>query len=162
MEYLGQEAPDESDNDATVVLTADQKRLLYQRRTALLSGLLAPEQQAPDSPALAELVQHREQVQARQTRALHEFLHQEAAAERARTQVIRPPAVAPSRVPLPEPRSVAPPQPPQAVAPTPPQAPPPGAAKQTVLKRVWARLRPRRVPVLYQLTAVECGAACLA
>ncbi len=36
------------------------------------------------------------------------------------------------------------------------------ARLQDRLRAVWGRLRPRRVPVLLQLTDTECGAACLA
>src|SRR5262249_33788417 len=46
---------------------------------------------------------------------------------------------------------------PQPSAPSPAESRPPSRWKQFI-----SRLRPRRVPVLIQMSAVECGAACLA
>ncbi len=124
-------------NDPTVVLSAEQKRVLYQRRSALLSGLIVPGQPTEVSPGVAELVEHREQLQARRTRELKAFIQQE---------------------------HIAPPQaePPEAPAPASSRAPAPQAAKPARWRNLLANARPRRVPVLMQMTAVECGAACLA
>ena len=157
METRREEAPFEPDDDATVVLSPEERRLRYQRRTALLSGLIVPEQPAPIAPGIAELIEHREQLQARRTLELEAYLREAAADEHPPTPTLQ--RVAP---PMPAPPTVQPPKPPAAPAPQPPKAPAPEAAKPSRWQKLLAKLRPRRVPVLTQMTAVECGAACLA
>src|SRR5579885_1411576 len=162
METRREEAPFEPDDDAPVVLSPEERRLRYQRRTALLSGLIVPEQPAPVAPGIAELIEHREQLQARRTLELEAYLR-EAAAEHPPTptlQRVAPPA--PPALPAQAPPPIQMPKPPAAPAPQPPKAPAPEAAKPSRWQKLLAKLRPRRVPVLTQMTAVECGAACLA
>ncbi len=132
-------------DDPTVVLSPEQKRVLYQRRSALLSGLIVPGQPTEVSPGVAELVKHREQLQARHTLELKAFIQQ--------TDVVPRPAAQPLQ---PE----APPKPPGAPAPELSRAP--QAAEPACWRKLLAKVRPRRVPVLIQMTAVECGATCLA
>jgi ABC-type bacteriocin/lantibiotic exporter with double-glycine peptidase domain len=157
MMTFGQEPPQASeDDDATLVLLPEQKQRLYRRRTALLSGLISLQQSSNVSPGLAEVIDHREQRHARQTRALSELVRE----ERAREQAQRPQA--PIRIQSPATPAV---QVPEAPRPGVPEPAPPQAASTTRLSRwrqMLARLRPRRIPVLLQLSAVECGAACLA
>ena len=134
-------------NDTTVVLSAEQKRVLYQRRSALLSGLIAPGQPAEVSPGVAELVEHREQLQARRTLELKAFIQQADVASRQATQPHQP---------------AEPPEPAGAPTPEPARKAAPHTAKPARWGKLLANIRPRRVPVLTQMTAVECGAACLA
>ncbi|HEU5198288.1 MAG TPA: peptidase domain-containing ABC transporter, partial [Ktedonobacterales bacterium] len=134
-------------NDTTVVLSAEQKRVLYQRRSALLSGLIVPGQPAEVSPGIAELVEHREQLQARRTLELKAFIQQADVTSRQETQPRQPSE---------------PPEPAGAPAPEPARTAAPQAAKQARWGKFLANVRPRRVSVLMQMTAVECGAACLA
>src|SRR5581483_8934913 len=115
-------------DDPTVVLSPEQKRVLYQRRSALLSGLIVPGQPAQALPGVAELVAHREQLQARRTMELAAFIQQAEAA---------PPDAAQPHQPE------APPKPPGAPAPEPPKPPAPAAAKPSRWRRLLARLRPR-------------------
>ena len=100
-------------------------------------------------------------MHARQTQALSELVREELAREQAQQ----------SQAPLPpEPIRIQPPAAPEIQAPEPPRshlpepAPPQGAAmtNPSRWRQILARLRPRRIPVLLQLSAVECGAACLA
>jgi ATP-binding cassette subfamily B protein len=144
-------------NDPTVILSSEEKRRRYQRRSALLSGLIRPQSEAPVSRGLAEVIDHREQHFARQTRALTALV-QEALEREEPPRSETPPSSASLRIQPPTSSRSAPPEPsqPTTSAPTAPLMP---------FARWWqflARLRPRRVPVLLQLSAVECGAACLA
>ena len=50
-----------------MVLSTEEKQRLYRQRSALLSGLVVPEQPANVSPGLTEIIEHRERQQARQT-----------------------------------------------------------------------------------------------
>ena len=125
------------DVDTTLVLSLEQKQRLCRRRSAWLHGLIVPQQSAEVSPGLAEVIEHREREQARQTRDLASLVGEALAHE----QTQRPQA------PLPE---------------APGEPPPASAAQPSRWTQLFTRLRPRRVPVLLQLSAVECGAACLA
>jgi len=158
------------------------------RRTALLRRLDTPEQQA--SPDVTQLMAHRERRNAMTTMALGLLVAQEqdpaltatllapwalapAAAPAAPAARPSTPAEAPS-TPAAAPGAPTPsPAPPAAVAaPGAPKAAPvaapaaPAGAKEERKAMVWSRLRGaiqrRRVPVMIQLEAVECGAACLA
>lgn len=146
MDMPGRESPIGPD-DPTVVLSAEQKRVLYQRRSALLSGLIVPGQTPEVSSGVAELVEHREQLQARRSLELEEHIQQADADKHPTVQLLQPEA---------------PPKPPEVSAPEPSKIPAPQAAKPTRWRKFLANVRPRRVPVLMQMTAVECGAACLA
>ncbi|HEY7124511.1 MAG TPA: peptidase domain-containing ABC transporter [Ktedonobacterales bacterium] len=135
------------DNRPTTVLSVEQRQSHYQRRSALLSGLLPIDESAAVSTGLSEVIEHREQFQARQTRALSAFIQHELERERH-----SPPA--PAELP----------PTPAAPAPEPARAGPQEATgrKGTSWRRLLAARRPRRVPVLRQMSAVECGAACIA
>lgn len=148
MNLFAEEPPAASaDHEATMVLSAEQKQRMYRRRSALLSGLIAPNQLAEVSPGLAEVIDHRERQQARQTRELADLVRE---------------ALAREQVPPPEPIRLQTPAPPSSPTAEPAALPSARAAKSPRWKRFIAGLRPRRVPVLLQLSAVECGAACLA
>jgi energy-coupling factor transporter ATP-binding protein EcfA2 len=162
METGREEAPFEPDDDATVVLSPEERRLRYQRRTALLSGLIVPEQPAPIAPGIAELIEHREQLQARRTLELEAYLREAAAVHPPTPTLQRVAPPAQPAPPTPAPPPIQPPKTPAAPAPQPPKAPAPEAAKPSRWQKLLAKLRPRRVPVLTQMTSVECGAACLA
>ncbi len=149
-----EESPIEPDDDATVVLSPEERRLRYQRRTALLSGLIIPEQPAAVTPGIAELIEHRERLQARRTMELEAFIRDAGIAERSAAPPVPPAAPAPPTIPLPTPTAAPAPEPPK------PSAPP--AAKPSRWRKLLASVLPHRVPVLTQMTAVECGAACLA
>src|SRR5262249_6988124 len=125
----------------------------YQRRSALLSGLITPGKTGQVSHALAQVIEHREQTQARQTRALSAMLQEDLAREQVQTtrppeQAALPGTQAAPSIPVPAP----------AVPPT----PSPQEAKRSRWRALLAKLHPRRVPVLLQMSMVECGAACLA
>jgi ABC-type bacteriocin/lantibiotic exporter with double-glycine peptidase domain len=148
------------DDDSTLILLPEQKQKLYQRRSALLSGLLPPQPSAAISPGLAEVIDHREHLHARQTRELSELAREEATREQAQHPHAPPPE--PIRIQPPVAPAGHPPQPPQPAAPAPAE---PTLARPTRAARwraLFAWLRPRHIPVLLQLSAVECGAACLA
>lgn len=125
------------------------------RRTALLSDLDTPEQEA--SSELVDLMAHRERQAARNTQALGLFVAQEQDPSLTAT------LIAPWRASLASPEAdtlsaaepAAPATPSPAAAPTTPKSGKPG---------FWRRLHigRRRVPVLQQMSIVECGAACLA
>jgi ATP-binding cassette subfamily B protein len=133
------------DNRPTVVLSVEQRQAHYQRHSALLSGLLPADASAPISPGLAEVIAHREQHQARQTRVLSALIEQEVQQEQA------------SLTRTPQPLAT-----PGGQLASPARATSPQAARHTRLSRFWACRLQRRVPVLRQMSAVECGAACLA
>ena len=147
-EPLGTEA-----EDSTYVLSPEQKQQFYRRRSALLSGLIAPEQSANVSPGLAAVIEHRERTHARQTQALDEFVRE------ARAEVQTPYRQAP----LPKDAiSIQPPDAPKARVQEPAPQVQAQSIKPTSRRRALSGLRRRRIPVLLQLSAVECGAACLA
>src|SRR5258708_22247873 len=128
--------------------------LTRKQRTALLSGLQTPEQQA--SPELAELMEHREEVTRTQTLALAAFIaqEQEPSLSSLSTTLIAPPRLRPL-LEAPAPSA------PQSSAETVPQrAARPGFWR--TLRAAVPRLGKRRVPVLEGMTIAECGAACLA
>ena len=159
---FGQRPPQApEDDDATLVLLPEQKQQLYRRRTALLSGLIAPQPSAAVSPGLAEVIDHRERLQARQTRELSELVREELAREQTQQ---------PQAPPLPKPSSIQPPlapgfrtpEPPRPIISAPPKQRPARPTRPSLWSQILSRLRPRRIPVLLQLSAVECGAACLA
>ncbi|HEY7125947.1 MAG TPA: cysteine peptidase family C39 domain-containing protein [Ktedonobacterales bacterium] len=162
MDKMGQESPF-GPNDATVVLSAEQKRVMYQRQSALLSGLIAPEQPTEVAPGVAELIEHRQQLQARRTLVLEAYIREAEAAERASTSHLKPPAP-PGTIgtPVQAPPGMQLPELPKTQAVQPSKTPAPQAAKASRWQKLLAKIRPRRVPVLTQLTQVECGAACLA
>ena len=182
---------DNTDLDATVLATrlGVESHVLGQstiiagkRRTALLSRLDTPEQQA--SPDVTQLMAHRERRNAMTTTALGLLVAQEQdpaltttllapwvlapTAARPSTPAEAPstPAAAPG-APTPSPAPLA-----AGAAPVPPEAAPaaapaaPARAREERKATVWSRLQGviqrRRVPVMIQLEAVECGAACLA
>ncbi|HEY7347906.1 MAG TPA: peptidase domain-containing ABC transporter [Ktedonobacterales bacterium] len=134
------------DECPTLVLSAEQRQSFYQRRSALLSGLLPAGESKHVSAGLAEVIDHRELFQARQTRALSALIQQELEQEQA---LLSPP---------PSEHSPAPSRP----ASEPSRAAPAEQGRRARWSRFWAQRRPRRVPVLRQMSAVECGAACLA
>ncbi|HLV97310.1 MAG TPA: cysteine peptidase family C39 domain-containing protein [Ktedonobacterales bacterium] len=151
------------DDDATVVLTPEQRRVFYQRRSALLSGLIAPEQPTSASPGMAELIKQREERHARRTQALEAFIRQAHEAPPPPAVFVRPPAPPQSpRLSVPAPKSAYVPIPPRAPSPEQPKPPAQEAAKPSRWRTLLSRILPRRIPVLTQMTAVECGAACLA
>src|SRR6266478_710206 len=177
---------DKNELDATVLasrLGVDSKvlgesiLLTGKRRDALLNSLITPKQQLPSD--VAELMGHREWRTAMTTMALGMLVAQDQ--EPALTATLLAPwripgaSVAPPQAPA-APKQAAPAMaapPPTAVPVTPPAAAPaaptptvprpPQAAPQAVPKPgLLQRLRKRRVPVINQMGAVECGAACLA
>jgi len=133
------------DEHTTFVLSAEQRQSRYPRRSALLSGLITVDQPTGVSSGLAEVIEHRERYQARQTRALSALIQEELEKE---------------QTPLPTP--AAPPAAPSRPAPESARAVPSEPASQGRWSKLWTTRRPRRVPVLRQMSAVECGAACLA
>jgi ABC-type bacteriocin/lantibiotic exporter with double-glycine peptidase domain len=141
------------DYDPTYVLLPEEKQQLYRRRSALLSGLITPEQSANVSPGLAEVIEHRERTHVRQTQALSELVQEALAQEQAPHRQAPLPKNAISIQPPTAPRTRGPESAPQA------QAQPPKPASR---RHILSGLRRRRIPVLLQLSAVECGAACLA
>jgi ABC-type bacteriocin/lantibiotic exporter with double-glycine peptidase domain len=172
---------DKNELDATVLasrLGVDSKvlgesiLLTGKRRDALLNSLITPKQQLPSD--VADLMGHRERRTAMTTMALGMLVAQDqdpalTATLLAPWRIPAAPAVVP-QAPVP-PKQVAPPMatPPPTAAPfTPPApaatAPPaPKVAPQAAPRPgLLQRLRKRRVPVINQMGAVECGAACLA
>jgi ATP-binding cassette subfamily B protein len=147
--------------EATLVLSPEQKQRLYRRRAALLSGLLVPNQSATVSSGLAEVIDHRERQHAQQTRELAEFVREALAREQGQhPQALSsstPISIQPPALPSAQPH-----EPPPPAAPEPAVRPSAESAQSSRWKRLRAFLRPRRIPVLLQLSAVECGAACLA
>lgn len=107
---------------------------------SLLPGVKAPLQQL--SPEVSSLIEHRQQTLFMQAKALQTYI--------AREQEQKPVRV----VAVPQPTTIAPVQPRPIVQPQP--------QKQEGKARFWHRLRQRRVPVLNQMSMVECGAASLA
>ncbi|HLV98272.1 MAG TPA: peptidase domain-containing ABC transporter [Ktedonobacterales bacterium] len=149
------------DEQPTMILSAEQRRLLYQRRSALLSGLIGPNQSADVSPGLAEVIDHRERLHARQTRELTGLVREALERERApSTQEL--PLRQPIRIQPPAPTGIQPPEPPSTPTPEPAALPLPEPPKPRRWRQVLSRLHSRRVPALLQMSAVECGAACLA
>jgi len=172
---------DKNELDATVLasrLGVDSKvlgesiLLTGKRRDALLNSLITPKQQLPSD--VAELMGHREWRTAMTTMALGMLVAQDQ--EPALTATLLAPwripgaPVAPPQAPA-APKQAAPltaAPPPTAVPITPPAPTPtapgaPQAAPQVAPKPgLLQRLRKRRVPVINQMGAVECGAACLA
>ena len=166
----------------TTLLHPNARTLLRdRRRNALLTGLLQQGDQTALSPGVSQLIIHREQTQQIQTRFLETIEHQEnedldktlvlyragqpALPASAAPRVAEAPGEARSFPPvLAPPAGGALPAPPPTVR---TNIPPPAA--RTVLSSQaparptsrW-RLHPRQIPVLYQMAAVECGAACLA
>lgn len=152
-------------------------QLSRKRHTALLSGLEKGDQ--PVSSDVATLIEHRERRSVITTMALGALVAQEQ--DPALTATLIAPWTLPSSLSLPLPETkqeaVATPEP-KASTSTPTVIPPvpapttaatPAAVPQEHKKRLWQPLqrlvqglRPRRIPVLYQMSAVECGAACLA
>jgi ATP-binding cassette subfamily B protein len=150
-------------------------QLSRKRHTALLSGLEKGDQ--PVSSDVADLIEHRERRTAITTMALGALVAPEQ--DSALTATLIAPWTLPSLPSLPLPatkqEAVVAPEP-SASTPTPAVTPPvpapasaPTAVPQEHKQRRWQPLqkfvqglRPRRIPVLYQMSAVECGAACLA
>jgi ABC-type bacteriocin/lantibiotic exporter with double-glycine peptidase domain len=149
-------------------------QLSRKRHTALLSGLEKGGQ--PTSSDVADLIEHRERRSAVTTMALGVLVAQEQ--EPALTATLIAPWMLPSS-PLPATKQeVAATPEPKVTTPTSAVVPPvmatmaaPAAVPQGQerKKRPWQPLqkfvqglRPRHIPVLYQMSAVECGAACLA
>ena len=149
------------DLDETMLLSTEQKQGLYRHRSALLSGLIVPQQPANASPGLTELIEHRERQHARQTQELGALVREVLTREQA--QPPQAPALStPIRMQPPPPLNVQVPAPAKPSAQAPVTTEPATSTHLARLRRIFARLRPRRVPVLVQMSAVECGAACLA
>lgn len=134
------------DVDPNVTILRTKKQ-----RTSMLPGMKAQLQQI--SPEVSSLIEHRQNTVRLQTMALQAYVTQEQEQEQAKT--------------------VATPQAPQLVAPVLPQTatsdqvqPRPKAQPQPQKREgkipLWQKLRRRRVPVLNQMSMVECGAASLA
>ena len=140
-----------------------QKQRLYRRRSALLSGLIAT-RSTPE--CLARIGRdHRpsgaptSQADARDRHPVQpERSPRTGAASQSATdrEPIQHPAASRTTVQAPRP---APDIPRRHSQPSPPSA---ESAHPSRWRQIAARLRPRRVPVLVQMSAVECGAACLA
>ena len=133
--------------------------LTGKRRTALLGSLRTPEKQA--SPDVTELMGHRERRTAMTTMALGLLVAQEQ--DPALTATLLAPWKTVSAVPA----APTAPSIPTAVAPAVPVVPSKvkEERKETVRHRLQSALgglRRKRVPVIQQMEAVECGAACLA
>ncbi len=154
MNASGQELKVFEDNEPTFVLLPEQKQQRYRRRSALLSGLLATDHSvAPVSSGLAEVIEHREQMQARQTQALSELVQEALAQEQAVHGI----------TPLPKDSIILQaPEPARDHAPEPASLEHAASTKPSLWRHLLSGLRPRRLPVMLQLGAVECGAACLA
>jgi ATP-binding cassette subfamily B protein len=177
---------DKNELDATVLasrLGVDSKvlgesiLLTGKRRDALLNSLITPKQQLPSD--VAELMGHREWRTAMTTMALGMLVAQDQEPDLTATLLapwrIPGAPVAPPQAPA-APKQAATPTatpPPTAVPVTPPAGVPaaptptvprlPQAAPQAAPKPgLSQRLQKRRVPVINQMGAVECGAACLA
>ncbi len=170
---------DKNELDATVLasrLGVDSKvlgesiLLTGKRRDALLNSLITPKQQLPSD--VAELMGHREWRTAMTTMALGMLVAQDQ--EPALTATLLAPwripgaPVAPPQAPA-APKQAAPAMtapPPTAVPITPPAAAPaaptPTTPQAAPKPGLLQRLRKHRVPVINQMGAVECGAACLA
>lgn len=139
------------------------------RRNALLTGLLRQGDQTVISPQISQLITHREQKQQRQTRFL-EIIEQQEGEDLDKTLLLyhsisnQPAASGTSEKPIARRDESAAnqlavqtrtpmPAPPAAVAP---------AARPVSKPSRGLFWRQRRIPVLYQMTSVECGATCLA
>ncbi len=148
------------------------------KRGALLTGLLKQGDQTVISPEVSQLIIHREQKQQSQSRLLEIIEHQEGE-DLDRTLLLyhsaqsAPPVpsvpVVPERPGAPNgngslaPAPAAPGSSPLPAQPPAARASAPLQAAQPAAKVTRRRLfRPRRIPVLYQMATVECGAACLA
>ncbi|HET7637644.1 MAG TPA: hypothetical protein VFK47_02795, partial [Ktedonobacteraceae bacterium] len=148
------------DPDATIIQNIDPGATILRadflprkRRTTLLSGVNTA---APTiSPEVAGLIEHRTHTVRLGTQALEAYVAQEQAQA-------APPAPAPA--PVQAPPQAQPAAAVQAPAQVKPQAKP-AAAKKTfwqTLQQPFQALRRKRVPVLTQMSMVECGAASLA
>src|ERR1051326_18652 len=117
MDAMQRESSTELD-DAPSILSAEQKQVLHQRRSALLSGLIAREQPMRVSSGVAQLIEHRERRHAQHTQALEALIRQAEEAQHTPAEFVRP--TAPPESPR---RSL--PGPPSAQVPTLPQPPTP-------------------------------------
>ncbi|MFL5702537.1 MAG: hypothetical protein ACJ8AG_06860, partial [Ktedonobacteraceae bacterium] len=140
------------DPDATIIQNIDPSATILRadflprkRRTTLLSSV---DMAAPTlSPEVAGLIEHRTHTVRLGTQALEAYVAQEQAALPAQASVQTPPQPQPA-----------------VAAQAKPQAKP-AAAKKTfwqTLQQPFQALRRKRVPVLTQMSMVECGAASLA
>jgi len=146
------------DEEPTLIIPTEQRQQFYQRRSALLSGLVVPQQSAVVSPGLNEVIDHRERLHARQTRELTTLVRQEWEREQVQRaqapQTLRSAPSAPIRIP---------PELTGSSAPHPTSLPPAELRKAPGWKHIVSScFRSSRIRVLLQLSAVECGAACLA
>ncbi|MFL5662947.1 MAG: cysteine peptidase family C39 domain-containing protein, partial [Ktedonobacteraceae bacterium] len=144
------------DPDATIIQNMDPSATILRadflprkRRTTLLSSV---DMAAPTlSPEVAGLIEHRTHTVRLGTQALEAYVAQEQAALPAQAPVQTPPQARPAVAA-------------QAPAQAKPQAKP-ATAKKTfwqTLQQPFQALRRKRVPVLTQMSMVECGAASLA
>ena len=137
----------------------------WKRRTALLTGLgIADTLDQQASPEMAALMEHRELQTAMTTVALGMLVAQEQ--EPDLTATLMAPWSTPPTPPLPSTSTA--PQSGESAIPVSAVAPQEQERKnvfshalQTAVQRVQS-VRRRRVPVLQQMSMVECGAACLA
>jgi ABC-type bacteriocin/lantibiotic exporter with double-glycine peptidase domain len=146
------------DPDATIIQNIDPIATILRadflprkRRTTLLSGVNTA---VPTlSPEVAGLIEHRTHTVRLGTQALEAYVAQEQAQ-----------AALPAQAPVQAPPQAQPAAAAQAPAQVKPQAKP-TAVKKTfwqVLQQPFQALRRKRVPVLTQMSMVECGAASLA
>ncbi|TMC22163.1 MAG: peptidase domain-containing ABC transporter [Chloroflexi bacterium] len=142
--------------------------MYHRRRAALLTGLLTQGEQTPLTPEIAELTVHREQLQQQQLQRLQAIIQEDQ--QNQGVQVERAPVIDLTQA-IP---AVATAQDAHTIATQPqaaPQAAPsdtkpaeqlPAAPRKRTRQPFWRHLLPRHIPVIHQMSAVECGAACLA
>ncbi|HZO75820.1 MAG TPA: peptidase domain-containing ABC transporter [Ktedonobacteraceae bacterium] len=154
------------DVSTTYVHTTQSNTMSWKRRHALLSGLGKPDE--PATPDVADLMEHRDLTFVRNTMELGMLVSEDQDPSLTATliapwRVSPPPEAEPttdevfaSTLPVQEESA----KPAQTVAP----AAPSQSTVSTRKLRSWLKLPQlgKRVPVLQQMTMVECGAACLA
>jgi len=163
------------DDDTTLVAPDAVALLQDRRRKALLTGLLKQGDRTEISPEISQLIIHREQKQQKQTRLLEIIEHQEGE-DLDKTLLLYNSAAKPRALPPApaaelldrqhtqngngaSPGSQALPAQPAVRTSATPGEQPATQVQKPARRQLW---RPRRMPVLYQMAAVECGAACLA
>src|SRR5436305_6141318 len=160
-------AEEVQDNEITQRLPRVTLLMYHRRRAALLTGLLTQGEQTPLTPEIAELTVHREQLQ-QQLQRLQAIIQEDQ--QNQGVQVERAPVIDLTQA-IP---AVATAQDAHTIATQPqaaPQAAPsdtkpaeqlPAAPRKRTRQPFWRHLLPRHIPVIHQMSAVECGAACLA